>query len=105
MTPQQFCKRVQMQLLKVEKLQASTADEQAKTAKTKAETTQIYVNSGLIPDDIMARAVAGQLIEDGTYPGAEDDLATVQSGIAGPEENETEIDNPSEPAAIGQRRA
>jgi hypothetical protein len=33
MTPQQFCKRVQMQLLKVEKLQASTADEQAKLHK------------------------------------------------------------------------
>lgn len=70
-----------------------TAQEQATTAKTKAETTKIYHDMGLLPDDILAVGVANQLIEDGVYPGAEEQLATVRSAATGPGEDETEDDN------------
>jgi phage-related protein (TIGR01555 family) len=70
-----------------------TAQEKATTAKTKAETTKLYHDMGLIPDDILAVGVANQLIEDGVYPGAEEQLATVRSAASGAGEDPTEDDN------------
>ena len=43
-------------------------DEKAKTALTKAQTTQIYMNLGVFTDDEMRPAISDQLIEDGFYP-------------------------------------
>jgi len=51
-----------------------TPKEKAETAKIKAEATQIYSSSGLIPADALAKGVQNQLIEDGVYPGLEDAL-------------------------------
>jgi hypothetical protein len=55
----------------------------------KAQTTQIYVNMGLINEDAMRSAVVNQLIEDGDYPGLED--AIEEFGEA-PEEPEGDFD-------------
>lgn len=43
--------------------------------KKRAETTQIYVNSNLLPPDALAVAVVNQLVERGTYPGLETAMA------------------------------
>jgi phage-related protein (TIGR01555 family) len=47
------------------------ATEAATMAKTKAETSALYAASGLIPPEVLARAVRNQVVEDGTYPGIE----------------------------------
>ena len=46
------------------------ADAQASIALQKAQATQIYAGLGSWPTEVMARLVAGQLTEDGTYPNA-----------------------------------
>lgn len=45
--------------------------QKAEVAAKKAAATQVYVNSGLIPLDALAKATVNQLVEDGTYPGLE----------------------------------
>jgi phage-related protein (TIGR01555 family) len=50
-------------------LSVMSETEAATVAKTKAETTQIYANSGLVPTIAMEKGVQNQLIEDGIYPG------------------------------------
>ena len=47
------------------------AGEVAAIGKTKAETSALYAASGLIPPEVLARAVRNQVVEDGTYPGIE----------------------------------
>ena len=47
------------------------ATEAAAMAKTKADTSASYAASGLIPPEVLARAVRNQVVEDGTYPGIE----------------------------------
>lgn len=47
------------------------AAEAAAIGKTKAETSSLYAASGLIPPEVLARAVRNQVVEDGTYPGIE----------------------------------
>ena len=52
---------------------------------SKAQATQIYAGLGLWPAETTARLVEAQLIEDGTYPGAEGIFAEVeQAGDASP---------------------
>jgi uncharacterized protein len=51
--------------------------ERADIGKIKAETTQIYANSGLLPDRAMSKAVQNQLIEDEAYPGLDGALAEI----------------------------
>lgn len=48
--------------------------EKADIAKAKAETTKIYVDTGLLPQEALTKGVENQLIEDGTYPGLESAL-------------------------------
>lgn len=45
--------------------------QKAEVAKKKAETTQIYVNAAILPQETIAKAATNQLIEDGIYPGLE----------------------------------
>lgn len=45
--------------------------QRADIASKKASTTKVYVDSGLIPLDALAKATINQLVEDGTYPGLE----------------------------------
>jgi len=47
------------------------AGEAAAIGKTKAETSALYAASGLIPTEVLARAVRNQVVEDGLYPGIE----------------------------------
>jgi hypothetical protein len=62
------------------------ATEAATVAKTKAEATSIYASGGLIPPDVLARAVRNQVIEDGLYPGIEAAYAETDAtaGVKGP---------------------
>lgn len=48
--------------------------ELAAVALQKAQTTQVYVNTGLINEDALREATISQLTEDGVYPGLEDAL-------------------------------
>jgi hypothetical protein len=59
-----------------------TPKEKAETAKIKADATQIYSSSGLIPADALAKGVQNQLIEDGVYPGLEDALEESAAELA-----------------------
>lgn len=52
-----------------------TEKEKAELAKSKAETTRALSSLGLIPEEPFARALVNQLIEDGTYPGLEAEMA------------------------------
>lgn len=72
-----------------------TEKERADVAKTKADTTKVYMDIGILPDDAMAKGIANQLIEDGVYPGIEAELAKVQSAPDGFGEDETEDDPPA----------
>lgn len=56
--------------------------EKAAIAKTKAETSAIDVNSGLVPFEALVKGRVNQLIEDGTYPGLE---AGIEEAIAAQE--------------------
>ncbi|MFE0754164.1 DUF1073 domain-containing protein [Inquilinus sp. NPDC058860] len=59
------------------------AGEAAAIGKTKAETSSLYAASGLIPPEVLARAVRNQIVEDGIYPGIEAAYAVVGEGAAG----------------------
>lgn len=69
--------------------------DKAAVAKTKAETSQIYVNMGLLPDDALAKGIANQLIEDAVYPGVEAELAKVQ--LAEPREGDGDQETDDNP--------
>lgn len=56
--------------------------EKADNAKKRAETSQIYANSGLVPTDALAVATVNQLVEDGTYPGLETAIAEAETDPA-----------------------
>lgn len=43
--------------------------------KTEAETVKIYYDTGLIPDDALAKTVANRMIESGRWPGLETAIA------------------------------
>lgn len=45
--------------------------ERAEAEFKRAQTTKVYLDTGLIPDEALAQAVQNRLIEDGTYPGLE----------------------------------
>jgi len=77
-----------------------TAKEKADLAKTKAETTQIYANSGLIPDEPLAHGVTNMLIEDETYPGLEAEIEKylASGGPLVPEEEEVDPDADVQPS-------
>ncbi|WP_420139806.1 anti-CBASS protein Acb1 family protein [Sphingomonas sp.] len=51
--------------------------ELADIGKTKAETTQIYASTGLLPDRALSKGVQNQLVEDGLYPGLDGALAEI----------------------------
>jgi len=56
-------------------------DEQAKVNKANAETTQIYVDSQLFDNDVLAQASLKQLEQNNVYPG----LAEIIEGLGGTE--------------------
>jgi len=82
-----------------------SAKDQSAVAKAKAETSKIYVDLGILPDDVMAQGIANQLIEDAVYPGIEAELAKVQSAEPSAGEDETESDNPPADRSVERRRA
>lgn len=65
--------------------------EKSEVDKRNAETTNIYVGTGLIPDAAMAKGVQNKLVEDGVYPGIEQALEEAEAaGDLPPIEEERE---------------
>lgn len=58
--------------------------ERSTNFKLKAEAVQIFVNTALVPNDALAKAVSNMLIEDGMLPGLEEALEASELGT--PEE-------------------
>lgn len=76
-----------------------------KNAKSRAETSQIYVVSGLVPDEVMSAAVKNQLIESGDYPGIEGAYAAYDAGLDGDPVDENEDDEPDTSNVVQMKRA
>lgn len=83
-----------------------SAKEKADIAKTRAETTNIYAQLGLVEEEGLRIGVENQLIEDGVYPGLEAALATVRSSANGEGQaaDPQEGDNSSPDRAVGNGR-
>jgi len=65
----------------------------ADVALKKAQATQVYVNSGLVPTIALEKGVQNQLVEDGTYPGLDGALAELSDeerfpSLSAPDPNE-----------------
>lgn len=74
----------------------------ATVMKTKAEAVQIYVNSGLIPDAALSKAVANLIIEDGMLPGFE---AALEEAAAEMEaEASLDVDEDDDPSMTAEER-
>lgn len=75
-----------------------TPKERADIGKTKADTTKIYIDAGVIDENALRKGVENQLIEDGIYPGLEAAIEEfVQSAGNDPSQEqdpEAENDNP-----------
>lgn len=69
--------------------------EKAAVAKTKAETTKIYADSGLVPTIALEKAVQNQLVEDGAYPGLDGALAELSDDERFPSQAEPGEGDPS----------
>lgn len=77
-----------------------TPKEKAETAKIKAEATEKYQKSGLVPADALAKGVQNQLIEDGVYPGLEEAIEESEIELNfEPVDPETDPDAEEEPGA------
>lgn len=74
--------------------------QKADIALKKAQATQIYVTTNVVPEDVLAAGVRNQLQEDGTYPGidaAYDDYdAKLEAGDV-----DDDDDEPAQPPAMG----
>lgn len=82
-----------------------TPKEKAEIAKTKADTTKIYAELGLIDENAIRLGVENQLIEDGVYPGLEAAIAELQSSLNGQgQDPSAQNDNPSTDRAVGDYR-
>lgn len=75
-------------------LSKPSASELATVGFQKAQTTQVYVGTGLFNEDMLRESVLSQLTEDNIYPGIEDALDTYGSE---PEEPEPEPAPPVPP--------
>lgn len=77
-----------------------TPKEKADIAKTKAETSSMYINMGAFDEQTFADAVANQLIEDGTYPGLEKAIDELRSSLPREEQREAAAENDNPPANL-----
>ncbi len=73
----------------------------ATVALTKAQATQVYAGLGLWPSETTARLVEAQVVEDGTYPGAEGIFAEAQR--AGANATDARSTTDAFPAGSGSR--
>lgn len=76
-------------------------EEQAsKVEKSDAETLKIYVDAGVIPNEVASEAVKNRLIEGGRFPGIERAYADYADGLLVPDldEGEPEPELPVDPA-------
>ncbi|MBI1179115.1 MAG: DUF1073 domain-containing protein [Alphaproteobacteria bacterium] len=59
--------------------------DRATVMKTKADAIQVYVASGLIPDQALGKAVQNMLVEDAVLPGLEAALAEAEAALGTPD--------------------
>ena len=82
-----------------------TPKESADIAQAKANTTKIYAELGILPEEELRLGVQNQLVEDGVYPGLEAAIAALQSSGNGTGETPPpEISNPSPAKPVGDYR-
>lgn len=78
--------------------------ERADIAKSKAETTQIYIANGVLDENTLRVGVENQLIEDSVYPGLEQAIEQLRlAGNDPAEEPEEEDDDPPSDRTVGDR--
>jgi uncharacterized protein len=66
-------------------LRVDSEETRAKNAKARAEATKVYADTGTVPMDVLEKAVRGQLIESGEYPGIEGAYRDYDEGLETPE--------------------
>jgi uncharacterized protein len=80
-------------------LRVDSEETRAKNAKARAEATKVYADTGTVPMDVLEKAVRGQLIESGEYPGIEGAYREHDEGLETPE-IDGENDNTPIPAEV-----
>lgn len=79
--------------------------EKADIAKSRAETTKIYAELALLPEDALTEGVQNQLIESGVYPGLEAAIATLRSRGDGESQDPAPEDGDTAPdRSVGDAR-
>ena len=79
--------------------------EKADIAKTRADTTKIYAELALLPDEALRLGVQNQLIEGGVYPGLEAAIAALRSsGDDQGEDAPEDDDDPEADRSLGDAR-
>lgn len=73
-----------------------TAKEKADIAKVRADTTKIYAELAVLPEEALRLGIQNQLVEDGVYPGLEAAIAALQSGGVGESAEAPDEDNDPE---------
>ena len=66
--------------------------ERAEIAESKAKTTKLYAETGLLPDPALGKALLNQLVEDGTYPGLDEAIKEFGEEPGQGEDDEDEQD-------------
>ena len=68
----------------------------------RAQATQVYAGTGLVPDEVLEQGVRNALVESGEYPGIEAAYAEYDAKVeAGEIEPSGNVDEPTEPPAMG----
>lgn len=85
-----------------------TYKEKAEVNKMNADSDNVYGNSGLVPQDALAKAVQNRMIESGNYPGLEDALKTSNGILEKPDPRSDDLDEvdvtDAEPQTLYVRR-
>lgn len=76
------------------------ADKASEIEKREAESVQAYVNTGLIPNDAMAKAVENRLLESGRWPGLDAALEEARMAAKALEETDEETDEDGNPLPV-----
>ena len=72
-------------------LDTPSEKEVAEIDKSKAETAQIYANTGLVPMAALEKGVQNRLVEDGTFPGLAEALEELPDMLGNPDDPDPSV--------------
>lgn len=75
--------------------------QKADVALKRAQATQIYAVTAVVPDDVLGKAVRNQLVESGDYPGIEAAYAEYDAAVEAGDADPDPDDEPAEPPQMG----